>query len=305
VTNTGQSRAEAAITTGRLDRDEMVVQLLEGARKKEGIYRTELAARLGITPRTLRNRMARASSLKPPEVEGFVEALKLSAENRTNLYVLTGQQPPAPPISELRETREMALYQDMIDEMKHPVVVYGDAWDVITMNRAFVEVFGGVRRHLTAHPTRNTQRFIFFHPDAPTLLGAGDVRAFREHWLMPALAHFTATLQQRPQDPRLVAIERDILSRPALSRAYRRAPDWIAENGDIAINTSARILWDPRTGRVMNAHIITGAHQGYQAMTLQLAIFILRERQTSVAAKALEQGVLFGLGDIDGTSHNR
>lgn len=65
---------------------------------------------------------------------------------------------------------------------------------------------------------------------------------------MPALAHYSATLQQQPEDPRLQAVEQEINRRPALRRAYRWAPGWIAENGDIAINPSARLLWDPASG---------------------------------------------------------
>lgn len=42
---------------------------------------------------------------------------------------------------------------------------------------------------------------------------------------MPALAHYSATLQQQqPEDPRLQAVEQEINQRPALRRAYRRAP---------------------------------------------------------------------------------
>lgn len=86
----------------------------------------------------------------------------------------------------------------MIDALEHPSVVYTACWDVVIMNRPFIDVFGGVRRHAMAHPTRNTTAFVLFHPDAPTLLGGNDLEVYREHWLMPALAHFTATRQQYP-----------------------------------------------------------------------------------------------------------
>ncbi|MFF3400375.1 helix-turn-helix domain-containing protein [Streptomyces sp. NPDC002659] len=274
----------------------MVVRLIEEVRQAKHLTKQALAERLGLTPRSLRNWMARASCLQATEVARLVEALKMSAENRTNLYILTGQMPPAPPVGELLRTPEVDLYQDMIDDLRRcPSVVYSDCWDVVITNRAFREVFGGVRRHATAHPMRNTQGFIFFHPDAPQLLGAGDVTAFREHWLMPALAHYSATLQQRPEDPRLQAIEQEIDRRPALRRAYRRAPGWIAENGDIAIRPSARLFWDPRIGRAVDAHIITEHHQGYQPMTLQRATFIFRERRPKAVSTAFEQSALFAL----------
>lgn len=294
-----QREVEAAIATGSRTRDAMVVELTEGVRRAQGLTKKALADRLGITPRSYRNWMARASTLQPSEVARLVDALGLSAENRANLYILTGQLPPAPAVSELLRTPEMALYQSMIDGMDHPSVVYTDCWDVVLVNEPFRSVFGGVRRHVSAHPLQNTQRFIFFHPDAHLLLGAGDVKAFRDNWLMPALAHFSATMQQRPQDPRLHAIEQEINKRPALRRAYRRAPAWIATHGDIAINPSARLFWDPRIGRVVHAHVITEAHQGYQPTCLQRATFIFRDPQPKALAAAFEQGVLFGLEAAD------
>ena len=298
MTKAAQRAAEAAVAPGSRKRDAMVVQLIEEARQRRGMYRTQLAAALGIHPRSLRNWLARASTLKGHEVAKLVEALGMSAENRANLYVLTGQLPPAPAVGELLRTPEMALYQSMIDGLEHPSVVYSECWDVVITNQAFRDIFGGVRRHATAHPLRNTQRFIFFHPDAPILLGGGNEKNFHDHWLMPALAHFSATLQQRPAEPRLQAIEQDIDERPVLRRAYRRAPRWIAENGDININPSARLFWDPRVRRLVNAHIITEAHQGYQETTLQRATFIFRECQRPPASPYKQDG-LFDLGLVD------
>lgn len=290
-----QAAERAAEAVGSRTRDAIVAEFLEGLRRSQGMTKKELAQSIGITARSLRNWLTRASRLQAKEVERLVVALQMSAENRLNLYKMTGQLPPAPAVSELQRTPEMALYQDMINGLAHPSVVYSYCWDVVIVNRAFREVFGGVRRHATAHPLRNTQRFIFFHPDALTLLGGGDVNAFQEHWLMPALAHFSATLQQCPEDPRLQAIEEEINRRPAIRRAYQRTPEWIAENGDIAISPSARLFWDPRVGKLVDAHIITEAHQNYQATTLQRATFILHERLPKAEAAAFEQGVLFGL----------
>ncbi|MFI2373191.1 hypothetical protein [Streptomyces sp. NPDC018833] len=245
-----------------------------GARTARLPLQKELAAALGITPRSLRNWMLEPSKLDPSQVERLAYALGMSASNRANPYILKGLLPPAPPVGELKRTPEMAVYQKMIEGLAHPSVVYGYAWDVVLYNRSFWDVFGGVRPHETAHPTRNTTRYILFHPDAPLMLGGGDSEAFREMWLMPALANFAATLQQRPADERLLAIERDISSRPAVRRAYRDAPRWIVEHGDIAVNADPRPVLDPRTGKMTYAHIVTEAHQGYQATTLQRATWV-------------------------------
>ena len=293
--NPALQRVKAA---GRSPND-LIRELVESARLAAGIRsRKALAERLALTPRSLRNWLVEPSELSGEQIEKLVKALELGPEKRDALYRLTGQVPPAPSASALKRTPEMAVYQEMLDGLEHPSVVYSECWDVVITNQSFRDVFGGVRRHMTAHPLRNTQRYIFFHPDASQLLGAGDLTNFRDHWLMPALAHFSATLQQRPEEPRLRAIERDIDERPALRRAYRRAPQWIAEYGDIAIGPSARLFWDPRVRRVVNAHLITEAHQGYQETTLQRATFILRECRPRPVSP-YEQRALFELEAAD------
>jgi transcriptional regulator with XRE-family HTH domain len=278
---------------GPRPRDDTVAELIEAARRSQGYTKKALALKLGIVPRTYRNWMSRASRLQSDEVARLVEALGLSEKNRANLYVLTRQLPPSPELGLLRRTPEMELYQCVVDGSAHPSVVHTACWDVVCVNQPFRDVFGGVRPHINAHPLRNTQRFIFFHPDAPALLGAGDSEAFTEKWLMPALAHFSAVLQQRPNDQRLHGIEDDINRRPPLRRAYRRAPSWIAEHGDIEIDASARPIWDPRARRTVQAHLITEAHQGYQTTPLQRSTFVFREPQARSRTAAFEQGVLF------------
>lgn len=291
-----QPRPSSPAPTGQTAQNAVVVEMVNRLRAAEGLNWKELAERLGITPRSLRNWMARASTLETHEVERIANSLNMSGENRKNIYVLTGNVPPAPPTTELRRTPEMALYQAMIDGLEHLSVVYTECWDIVIGNQAFRDIFARVRPHATAHPFRNCTRYVFFHPDAYMILGAGDKAAFHEDWLMPSLAHFSATFQQLPEHPRLKDMEREINERPALRRAYQRAPAWIVENGDIAINPSPRRFWDPRVGRVVDAHVITEAHQGYQSLTLQRATFILRDRQATTENRTCQQQVLFDVG---------
>ncbi|MEV5598266.1 helix-turn-helix domain-containing protein [Streptomyces sp. NPDC052496] len=283
--------AAACDGVGR-DRDQMVRQLLEEARDALGITRKDLAEKLGKTPRTLRNWLRHPAGLNAQQVEQLGNALEMSAESQAVLYVLTGQLPPstvtgrhtggslgghAGEDASGQLTATMALYRRMIDGLAHPSVVYDLAWNVVLTNSPFRAVFGGVRRHLTAHPTRNTQRYILFHPDAPEILGGNDLEAFHEFWLMPSLAVVSATLQRHPTDPQVREIERDIQRHPRTRRAYRETPRWIAQNGDITISPIPRPLWDPRSGKMIRAHVITEAHGGLQGATLQRATFICEE----------------------------
>lgn len=116
----------------------------------------------------------------------------------------------------------------MIDGVAHPSVVYTYAWDVVLYNREFWDFFGGVRRHESAHPARNPARYVMLHPDAPLILGGGDPEAYREMWLMPALAHFAATcnsgLQTSGSWPSSGTSTTDLLSSARMAR--RRAGSW-------------------------------------------------------------------------------
>ncbi|WP_187283335.1 helix-turn-helix domain-containing protein [Streptomyces sp. t39] len=258
-------------------KDSLVAKFVRDVRRAQKLTANDLAARIGITPRTLRYWLARDTPWTATEVGRMANALDLNGDNRANLFMLTGHMPPPPPVGELRRTPEMAVYQDLIEGMRHPSVVHTTCWDVVLTNQAFRDVFGSVRRHTMAHPTRNTQRFIFFHPDAPLLLGASDPVAYREQWLMPALAVFSATMEQQPGEPKLLDILAEIRRRPAIHRAYQTVPAWIAANGDIVIKPIPRRFFDPRIGRPVNALIVTQLHLGFMTPALQHSTFTFQE----------------------------
>lgn len=69
------------------------------------------------------------------------------------------------------------------------------------VNAAYREVFGGVRRHATAIPCAIGKSSSSSTRTRPRSWAAATSNAFQEHWLMSALAHFSATLQQCPEDP--------------------------------------------------------------------------------------------------------
>ncbi|WP_338673739.1 helix-turn-helix transcriptional regulator [Streptomyces sp. SCSIO 30461] len=264
----------------------LIVALLRRLLKAEELTWKELANRLGISPKSLRNWMARAYRLETHEVERLAEALHMSGENRKDLYVLTGKLPPAPLASELRRRPDMALYQELIDGIGHLSMAHTECVDVVIHNRTYWDIFRHVRPHVSAHPFRNALRYTLFHPDSYLILGAGDRDAWFEDWLMPTLAYFAAIIQQFPDHPRLRGMEREIRERPELRRAYRQTPAWIADHGDIAMNQSARRFRDPRVDRVVDAHVITEAHQSY-GLTLQRVTFVLRDRGTDEKAGSL------------------
>lgn len=260
------------------DPNQVIRDILERARISQGLTRKALAEALGVHARTLRNWLAEPSSLDATQIQRLAEPLQLTVESCASLYQLTGHLPPPPSsATELQLTREIAVYKLVVDSVRFPSIVTDYAADHIVSNAPFRNLFGHVPPHEYASPLKNWLRYILFHPAAPGILGGGNPRAFRDYWLMPALANFIKAWQQHPADPKLLAIQQGIRRRPALRRAYEVTPDWIHHSGDIHVNSSARPLLDPRTGKLGHVHVVTEGHHGYQPLALTHVTFVLSE----------------------------
>lgn len=254
-------------------RDVVVLEILESARKELGLYKHEVAARIpaedpaeppGLSRRTLQNWMQHPSDLSAEQIDRLAIALELSEERRGNLYKLTKKQAPAPTASMLMRSPEIAVLQIQLDAQTLPACYFDYRSDVVITNQPYRELWGCVPLHPGAMPLDNGMRYIFLHPAAPELLGAGNPDLFREGWLMPALAYYLGLLQQRPTDRRLLALEEEIKAIPRIRRAYEEAPEWIAQVGDMDVNSTPRTLLDPRTGELTLVHLIIESHPGYR-----------------------------------------
>lgn len=257
--------------------DQLVCEIVDSARESLGLNRKELAKKLRVHPRTLRNWMQCPSGLTAEQIERLSVALSLSAENKTNLRFLTGQRLSTPTVNELKDLPEMAVYRRLIDSCSSPSIVTDYIADNIIWNAAFQDIFGGETPHRFAHPMQSGLRYILFHPRAHHLLGGGDVEAFRHFWLMPALANLTRASEQLPGDEKLLLIEQEIQRRPKLRRAYEATPAWIFKYGDIHTNSSARPFRDPRTGELTTVHVVTEGHRGYQPVMLTHTTFVFED----------------------------
>ncbi|WP_228984227.1 hypothetical protein [Streptomyces sp. DH12] len=171
----------------------------------------------------------------------------------------------------------MAVYRRLVDSSSFPSIVTDYSSENLHVNEAFRRFFGHVTPHAFASPMQNGTKYILFHPEASSFLGAGDYASFREYWLMPALANLLAGWQQRPGDPKLLQTLQEIKRRPKLLRAYEATPDWIRRSGDIHVNSDARPFQDPRTGKVRTLHIVTEGHQAYQPIALSHVTFVLND----------------------------
>jgi hypothetical protein len=271
--------------------DQHLRRVFEGARDDLGLSQDQLGKMLGgITGRTYRNWMLFPTQLNADQLGKLTEALKLSAAVRASVWALSGRRTPLSSTGAEGPSRELRVYRHLINGSSHPTVVYDYAWDVVTANAAFYELFATVRSHATAMPTLNTVRYILFHPDAHVLLG-GDHSAFHEYWLMPTLANFVAVSQQLPNDNRLQSIRSDIAASPNLRSALEQVPDWIRKyEGDVHVSSDPRPIWDPRRDVLDHVHVVTFSHQGYQPQTLNQAAFVFPQANGPSPVAAERQG---------------
>jgi transcriptional regulator with XRE-family HTH domain len=243
-----------------------VAQLLDNAREDSGHrHWKDVAEKVGVDPRTLRRWLRDPSKITAERVEQLAAVLKMSPTRRAALHALTGHVVPTEPNAGLRTSNLMRTYARYINGSSHPSCVHDHLFDTFLMNRPYRDLFAGVPRCAdpTAMPLHNGLRYIFFHPQAWQLLGR-DHDLFRNHWLMPALANFSAVLLQRPNDPYLQRIEAEILANSTVARAYRDTPAWIDRTGDLYVNADERPFWDVANNRLTHVSVITEVHEGTQ-----------------------------------------
>ncbi|MGW7418957.1 MmyB family transcriptional regulator [Streptomyces sp. NPDC054813] len=144
-------------------------------------------------------------------------------------YQAGGQRPAPRPVPESLEAQ--AYLQDyalLLDAVPFPSLVVDHRWDVVLANGAFETLFGGVAPHPTAMPGDNFLRFVLFHPDAGSVLGAHE-----SGWCLPMLAQFKTTLERYGHDHELQSIRREIAQDPIMEAAFRHGlPHWLRAVGE-------------------------------------------------------------------------
>lgn len=181
---------------------------------------------------------------------------------------------PRPVPESLEAQAYLQDYATLLEAVAFPSVVFDHRWDVVLANAAFETLFSGVGPHPTAMPGDNFLRFVLFHPDAATVLGAHE-----SSWCLPLLAQFAAAVERHGQDRGLQSIRRDIAQDPIMEAAYRQGlPHWIRAVGPDAVEHDGAVRPlvhpDPRWGR-MDCRIVgetpkTVQDMGYTRMTLVL-----------------------------------
>lgn len=270
---------DGAIVPGVSRNDaELLAQIIEGMREEMFPSQKLLAERLNITDRTYRNWLRDPSvRLTVGQLKALADALHANSAQRAMLYELAGHRPPAQHAGERWSSPDVKAYlraqKKVIDSLPRPAVVFTSGFDVLLSNPAFRDLFGGVQRHATAMPTRNTTRYVFFHPYAYELLG-GDPDEFRNWWLMPGLAHFSTLLQQYPGSPQLLSIKRDIELNSEVRRAYNDIARWMRETGKMYVDAAERPFWHPELRKKTTVYHMTFTGLQFARNEIQWSTFV-------------------------------
>ncbi|MET9083889.1 hypothetical protein ABZX77_18735 [Streptomyces sp. NPDC004237] len=190
-------------------------------------------------------------------------------------YQAGGRRPVPRPVPESLEAQ--AYLQDyalLLDAVPFPSLVVDHRWDVVLANSAFETLFRGIAPHPTAMPGDNFLRFVLFHPEVGSVLGAHEAG-----WCLPMLAQFKTTLERYGHDHELQSIRREIAQDPIMEAAFRHGlPHWLRAVGEqgAQLDGAVRLLLhpDPLLGvtecRVVGETPKTLCDMGYARYTLVL-----------------------------------
>lgn len=209
---------------------------LKGRRDHLDLSQYQVAERLGISDRAYGNwERGRVKEWTDQKLYALAEALEMTEYQTTMLFLYAVGRAPQPDLRAAIHRPESADpavaaflgdYTVMMDALSLPSFVIDQAWDVKMANKAFRDLFSGVRPHPTAMPTRNFLRFGLFHPDAPAIL--------IDHlkWQLAMLAQLSSSLERHSEDNGLQAIRRDVYRNAALRDAYLTdMPNWVLGTG--------------------------------------------------------------------------
>lgn len=189
------------------------VGLPRGARRKTpGLRRAEVAQLVGVSVDWYtwleQGRPIRAST---QILERLAQALRMSADERTHLFLLAQQQPP--PTQEQQDEAITPALQRFLDGFaERPAFVSGRRWDILAWNDAGCALFGEYQQRRGRE--RNTIWNIFTQPLS---------RQFIVGWEEDArmlLAQFRTSCARHPDDAQLAALVRDLQERSPEFRAW-------------------------------------------------------------------------------------
>jgi transcriptional regulator with XRE-family HTH domain len=213
--------------------------LPEGAKRRRtpGLRREELASLAGVSL-TWYTKLEQAQDIQASVqvLESLAQALKLTAEERTHLFVLAREQFPLP-----WQRHTVSISEDlqgMIDALNpYPSFVVNERWDVVGWNRAAALVFFDYER--LSQWERNLVWIMFTQPEQRSLYADWTC------WAQQTLALFRAT-SVRSEDTSWFCERRDQLMQ--ISPEFR---DWWQWHDIRETQTSHKELHHPVVDTLM------------------------------------------------------
>lgn len=178
--------------------------LTQGARRRTpGLRREEVAQLAGMSP-DYYARLEQARGPRPSRqmLGALARALRLTDDERDHLFLLSGEEPPRDRRAGGHVRPGLLLVLDRLDDT--PAQVLTDLGDVLAQNRMAAALTGDIRSR--PEPQRNIARRWFTDPGVRALFPPED----HDELARSQVANLRAVLAARPDDPRAIALVREL-----------------------------------------------------------------------------------------------
>jgi DNA-binding XRE family transcriptional regulator len=259
--------------------------LIKGRREHLGLSQEIVAKLLAVRCRTYGNwERAVVKEWTDEKLHALAAALEMTAYHRARLFWLAVGRAPQPdpgittralPDEDPETAAFLRDYHLMMDALSLPTLLIDHRWNTNRSNKAFRNLFRGIRPHPTAMPETNFQRFVLFHPDAPTVL------VDHQNWTLSMLAELASGLERHNQDPTLRAIHSDVHEDPHLKAAYySNLPTGVPNGGNDLVHSDSAVLTirhpDPALG-LRGCRLVGESPRPLSALGLTRITLILTE----------------------------
>lgn len=256
---------------------------LGGRRERLELSQEDVAERLKISGRAYGNwERGRVKEWTDHKLYSLAGALEMSEFQTARLFWYAVDRAPQPDPRAVfgrdfpADPAASAFLGDYIASMERhslPTFVIDHRWGVRMANKAYHDLFRGIRAHPTAMPSDNFLRFGLFHPDASSVL------VDHREWQLAMLAQLSSSLERHDDDSALQSIRRDVYLHPALRATYLLdMPDWVLGCGaDLAHHESSmRELRhpDPQVG-LQGCRLVEETPRSLQALGLMRLTLVL------------------------------
>ncbi|MEV6676380.1 helix-turn-helix domain-containing protein [Streptomyces erythrochromogenes] len=275
-------------------------QLIQGRREYLNLRQEEVAERLDMSARNYGNwERGVVKEWTDEKLFHLAEALEMTESQVARLFLIAVDRlPPADarPASGREHDGDPSMdaflydYAVMMEALSLPTFLIDQRWEVRMANRAYRNLFRGLRHHPTAMPTDNFLRFGLLHPDASAIL------VDFQDWQLSMLAQLATSLERNDQDTELHMLRREVYLRPTLRSTYLDdMQTWVLGAGADLVHHDgkARIIRhpDPLIG-LRGCRLVEETPRPLQARGLARITLVLTELGQETSSESLCAGAV-------------